>query len=422
MTSDHDSLVAELRVWIGANWGPDLTVRQWWQRLFDAGWAFPSWPVGLGGRSLSIRAARTVTAELASAGVVAPPTGQLAVALAAPTILAHGTPDQIQRYIPRIARGEDAWCQLFSEPGSGSDLASVAARAERDGDEWVVTGQKVWNSGADASQMGMLLARTDTSVPKHEGMTYFLIDMGQPGVEVRGLRQMNGETRFCEVFLTEARVGEDRILGSLGDGWNVARTTLSAERSNTAGRGATGLHAARSGEPIGDLDRTTSSIIERSSRTKDHRLTSGAIPARTMVELARDHGRTHDPVVRSELARYFAQTRVNAWTLRRSAVASGRLTGADGSMAKLATARICQQSRDLSLQIISARGMLSGRDAPMDGEIHRVGLASPGNRIGGGTDEIQLNVLGERALDLPREPSVDSGVPYRDLRVGTSSG
>lgn len=420
-TDEAVSLATEVREWLATNWHLDLPLRRWWERLFDAGYAFPTWPSGLGGRGLRPDQARVISAELAAAGVIGPPSGQLAVGLAAPTILAHGTPEQINHYIPRIAKGDDAWCQLFSEPGAGSDLASLGARAERDGDEWVVSGQKVWNSGADQSQMGMLLARTDRDAPKHRGITYFLIDMDQPGVEVRPLIQMNGESRFCEVFLTEARVRHDDILGSLNDGWAVAQTTLAAERSNTAGRGATGLVPARSGAKAGDLDRPVGELIEAARRSRTSRIPSGAIPARMMIELARDAGRTDCPLIRQELARYFAQTRVNSWTLRRSAAAKGRLTGADGSMAKLATARICQQSRDLSFSIMGAEGLLSGDDAPLQGDVHRVGLASPGNRIGGGTDEIQLNVLGERGLGLPREPSVDKDVPYRQLQVGTLS-
>jgi len=328
-----------------------------------------------------------------------------------------------------IATGEAAWCQLFSEPGSGSDLASVGTRAVRDGDEWVVTGQKVWNSMADSADVGMLLARTDVDVPKHAGMTYFAIEMRQPGIEARPLRQMNGVANFCEVFLTEARVRADRVVGEVGDGWRVAQTTLFHERNSVAGAGgaAAGLVAARSGK-AGDLDRTVGEVLEHAdaharaqSSTRRRPIRSGAVPARLMVELARAHGVAADPVLRQELARYVSQVRVNGWTMRRSGAAGGRLTGADGSLAKLTTARICQQSRDLSYRIAGASAMLAGAPSPLGGDLQLVNLASPGSRLGGGTDEIQLSVLGEKGLGLPREPSADRDVPYRELRVGTQN-
>jgi alkylation response protein AidB-like acyl-CoA dehydrogenase len=419
MTSTlENSLVAELREWLAANWDPDLTVREWWSRLADAGYAYPTWPVGMGGRGASQGATRTIMAELARAHVIAPPIGHVAATLAAPTILQHGTQEQKQRFVAEIARGEASWCQLFSEPGSGSDLASVGARAIPDGDEWVVNGQKVWNSGADSAQYGMLLARTDVDVPKHRGITYFLIDMDEPGVEVRPLRQMNGIAAFCEVFMSDARVGSDRILGQFNGGWAVAQTTLAYERASVAGRGVTGLFPARSGA-FGDLERQCADVIERGRRHTTGRIPAGAVPTRIMLELAQENGVNRDPVLRQQLAAYYSQNKINGWTGRRIAAARGNLTGADGSLAKLSTSRICQTSRDLSFALIGASAMLAEHDAPMDGAIQRVGLGSPGTRIGGGSDEVQLSVIGERALGLPREPSDDRDTPYRDLRVGT---
>jgi alkylation response protein AidB-like acyl-CoA dehydrogenase len=411
-------LATEVREWVEREWHLDLPLRQWWQKLFEAGFAHPTWPAGVGGRGMSAADARVVAQVLGEAGVIAAPRGHLAATLAAPTIMAHGTPEQIARFVAPIARGEAAWCQLFSEPGSGSDLASVGTRAVRDGDEWVINGQKVWNSAADSTQFGMLLARTDLDAPKHRGITYFIIDMDQPGVEVRPLRTMNGTSAFCEVFLTNARVSDDCRLGELNEGWRVAQTTLASERASLSSRAATGLVAAQSG-PSGDLDRTVGEVIEQARTARRSRIPGGAVPSRMMIQLARDHGVAGDPVIRQQLARYYTQTKVDSWTGRRIAAARGRLTGSDGSMAKLATARICQQSRDLSFAIVGAHALMLGRDAPLDGELHLVGLGSPGNRLGGGTDEIQLNVLGERGLGLPRDPSSDTDVPYRELRVGT---
>ena len=417
-----DPLVEEIRVWVDANWTTDLSVREWWERLFDAGLSYPTWPEGVGGRGVTAAQARAIHGALAAHRVVGPPVGHVAAGLAAPTILDHGTADQIAALVPPIARGEAAWCQLFSEPGSGSDLASVGAKAVRDGDEWVVSGQKVWNSGADQSQFGMLLARTDIDQPKHRGITYFLIDMDQPGVEVRPLKQMNGATRFCEVFLDEARIPADRVLGEVNGGWAVAQTTLLHERTSIAGAGFAGFTQARSGVAAGDLDLTVGEVIQRASAvasTNRATIAKGAIPGGMMIDLARQYGVADDPVIRQRLAAYHSEIKINGWLNRRIGISRGRLTGADGSLSKMTTSRICQVSRDLSYTIIGANALLDGVDGPMDGEIQRVGLASPGTRIGGGTDEIQLNVIGERGLGLPREPGTDQDTPYRDLKVGT---
>ena len=420
--SDLGALADEVQVWVDANWDTSLTVGEWWARLTEAGYAYPTWPPGLGGAGATRRAAETVAAVLARNEVVAPPTGGVAAALAAPTVLEHGTPIQIRQLVRPIALGETAWCQLFSEPGSGSDLASLGTRAERDGDDWVVTGQKVWNSAADVADLGMLLARTDLDQPKHRGITYFVIDMHQPGIEVRPLRQMNGLENFCEVFLTDARVQSGLVLGDVNDGWRVAQTTLAAERNSTARAGVPGLVPARSGGR-GDLHRTVGDVIKeaRAASSAESRVRSGALPGKAMIALARSHGAVNDPTIRQDLARYASQIRINRWIMQRIGEAGGRLTGADGSIAKLVTARICQESRDLSYRIVGAQGMLAGSESPLKGELQRVNLASPGSRIGGGTDEIQLNVLAERGLDLPREPGSDRDVPYRDLRVSTQT-
>ena len=416
-------LAARVQGWVEANWDTSITVREWWLRLADAGYAYPTWPLGLGGSDASRRDAMTVTGVLAQNKVIGSPVGAMASTLAAPTLLEHATEAQRTELVRPIATGEAAWCQLFSEPGSGSDLASVGTRAVRDGDEWVVTGQKVWNSSADSADFGMLLARTDVDVPKHAGITYFVIDMKQSGIEVRPLKQMNGAANFCEVFLTEARVRGDHVIGEVNGGWRVAQSTLFHERNSVAGGGLPGLVMARSGSG-GDLDRKVAEVLDRArevAKARKSPIRAGAVPAKLMVELAQKFGVSGDPVIRQELARYVSQVRVNGWTMRRSGAAGGKLTGADGSIAKLTTARICQESRDLSYRIVGARGMLMGRISPLEGDLQMVNLASPGNRLGGGTDEIQLNVLGERALGLPREPSSDKDVPYRDLKVGTQA-
>ncbi len=414
-------LAADVQAWVDANWDTSITVREWWRRLADAGYAYPSWPEGLGGSGASRQDATTIAGVLAQNRVIGPPIGAMAAWLAAPTILEHATEALQQELVRAIATGEAAWCQLFSEPGSGSDLASIGTRAVRDGDEWVVTGQKVWNSAADTSDIGMLLARTDVDVPKHAGITYFAIDMKQPGIEARPLRQMNGASNFCEVFLTEARVQADRVIGAVNDGWRVAQTTLLNERNSVAGGGLFGLVMARSGSD-GDLDRKVGEVVDRAREAARARQE----PAFGGSGAGQGDGRVGADVRRFGSSGRTAGARPLHLPGPRQRVddaphrcCGGKLTGADGSIAKLTTARICQLSRDLSYWIVGAQGMLLGPHSPLQGDLQVVNLASPGNRLGGGSDEIQLNVLGERGLGLPREPSSDRDVPYRDLKVGT---
>jgi alkylation response protein AidB-like acyl-CoA dehydrogenase len=418
--SGQSDLAQQVQAWVDRNWDQSMTLREWWRRLAEVGYSYPSWPTGLGGLGAPPLEARVVLGVLARNGVVGPPVGAVAARLAAPTILEHGSEALIERLVRPIALGEAAWCQLFSEPGSGSDLASVGTKAERDGEEWTVTGQKVWSSSADQADFGMLLARTDPDQPKHRGITFFALDMHQPGVEVRPLRQMNGFSSFCEVFLNRARVRHDHIVGALNEGWRAVQSTLFHERSSVAGGGFPGLVSARSGQ-AGDLERTVGEVVRQARQPADSRspVRSGAVPVKVMLQLSCDHGVDQDVHTRQELARYVSQVRINGWTMRRIAAARGHLTGADGSVAKLTTSRICQVSRDLSYRIAGPAAMLAGPESPLGGDLQMVGLASPGTRIGGGADEIQLNVLGEKALGLSREPAVDRDIPYRDLSVGT---
>ncbi len=222
--------VADVTAWLEDQWDPDLTVGEWWARLGESGWAAPGLPENAYGKGLNRTDAVRVQQAIAEFGALGGP-GGLGLLLAAPTIATHGTQEQIDRFVKPIVTGQQAWCQLFSEPGAGSDLAGLQARAVRDGDEWIVTGQKVWTSGGQIADMGMLIARTDVDVPKHQGITYFGIDMHQPErIEVRPLREMTGRALFNEVFLTEARVHDDARIGDLNNGWAVANTTLAFER------------------------------------------------------------------------------------------------------------------------------------------------------------------------------------------------
>ena len=208
-----DELVRdEVRGWLADNWDADLTVAEWWARLCDSGWGVPTWPEEWFGKGLPRDLAGVVAEELRAAGAIGPPSG-LGVLLAGPTILVHGSDDQRARYLRPILNGQEAWCQLFSEPGAGSDLASLQCRAERDGDEWIINGQKVWTSGGQTADLGMLLARTDPDAPKHKGISYFALNMEQPGVEVRPLREMTGRSLFSEVFFSDARAHTSEMIG-----------------------------------------------------------------------------------------------------------------------------------------------------------------------------------------------------------------
>ena len=228
--ADPAAVLAELREWIGANWDPELGLAAWRQRLADSGWACPDWPVDCCGRGLPAAVAAQVAAALAAARIPGPPEG-VGVVLAAPVIIEHGSEDLKRRLVRATVTAEFMWCQLFSEPGAGSDLAGLSTRAEPDGaGGWLVTGQKVWSTGAATADFGLLLARTDPSVPKHEGITAFALPMRQPGVQVRPLRQMNGHASFNEVFLDGARVPAGNVIGRPGSGWRVARATLARER------------------------------------------------------------------------------------------------------------------------------------------------------------------------------------------------
>src|SRR5947207_3869296 len=211
----------EIHDWLDRTWHDDLTLREWWAALAEAGWAFPSWPKGYGGRDLPPAEARAVGQALGEVGAIGPP-GGLGQMMGGPVVVEHGNDEQRDWWVRRLASGLESWCQLFSEPGAGSDLASLQTKAVRDGDVWVVNGQKVWTSGARTADRGMIVARTDADAPKHKGITYFIIDMDQPGVEVRPLRQMDGGATFNEVFLTDAVVSHDAVVGTPSNGWMVA--------------------------------------------------------------------------------------------------------------------------------------------------------------------------------------------------------
>ena len=413
MASDVEQVRQEVRSWLAANWNDDRPLREWREMLADSGWGAPMWPLDWHGRGLSGSLAAVVEAEFAAIGAVGIAAGQ-GITLAAATVLEHGSDDVKRRFLRPSLTGEYRWCQLFSEPGNGSDLAGLTTKAVRDGDEWIISGQKVWNTGALKADCGMLLARTDFDVPKHKGITYFIIDMHQPGVEVRPLMQMNRYASFNEVFLTEARVAHANVVGAVGEGWRGALTTLAAERFLPSTRAFTTTKDGRGGR----------CRDEAAAESADYFSTYVWYPQRAgradlTIAHAQSAGVSADPVVRDALADLHALDQSARWTsLRaRAARAAGKPAGPEGSIGKLVGSEIARRAALLHGRIAGAHGMLNGPDSPLDGKVAEILVSQPGQSIAGGTDEIQRNIIGERSLGLPREPAVDIDIPFRDVRT-----
>ena len=360
---------------------------------FDAGLAWVHYPEGLGGLGLSRTLQSVVDAEFAAAGAPTndPERNGIGLGMAAPTILAYGSDEQKQRWLRKLWTAEEIWCQLFSEPGAGSDLAALATRAVKDGDEWVVNGQKVWTSQAHKARRALLVARTDPDVPKHQGMTYFSVDMTAPGVEVRPLRQATGEAEFNEVFLTDVRIPDADRIGQVGEGWKVANATLMSERVSIGASRA----APRESGMIATAARTW--------RSRPELRTPGL----------------HDRMLRlwtdAEVAR-LASERL------RQQLAAGQ-PGPEGSAAKLVFARLNQEISGFEVELAGADGLRYDdwtMRRPESANFYGRGpgyryLRAKGNSIEGGTSEILRNIVAERVLGLPAEPRVDKNVPWKDL-------
>ncbi|MHB8438756.1 MAG: acyl-CoA dehydrogenase family protein [Acidimicrobiales bacterium] len=425
-----DDITAEIKDWLSEHWNPDLTVGEWWELLGSSGWAAPGLPPESFGKGLSREESVRVQQAIVEFGALGAP-GGLGLLLAAPTIAVHGDDRQRQHYIRDIVTGKKAWCQLFSEPNAGSDLAGLQTRALLDGDEFVVNGQKVWTSGGQVADLGMLLARTDLDVPKHQGISYLAIDMHQPGIEVRPLKEMTGRALFNEVFITDARVDGDAVIGGLNNGWAVANTTLAFERSGLgAGGGSAAGGAATPGSVAGDLDKRAGDFVRGVSQ-RGAAAPGGLFGAssKLLTQLARDSGAIADPTVRQDLMRLHTLNEIARFTnLRHKAL---RETGGDipglGNMAKLSMSHILRLSRDLGLRILGGYGTLHAYNAearkeldettakPMAGMVTEMALFAQGPSIYGGTDEIQHNILGERVLGLPKEPGNERTTPFKDL-------
>ncbi|MET9266387.1 acyl-CoA dehydrogenase family protein [Amycolatopsis sp. NPDC004079] len=387
-----EELRAQVAAFLAAHDPAELSALDFLRARFDAGLAWVHFPEGLGGQGAPRALQGEVEAAFAAAG--APDNNPrrilIGLGMAAPTILAFGTEEQKKRYLRPLWTGEEVWCQLFSEPGAGSDLAALATRAVRDGDDWVVTGQKVWTSSAHLAQWAILVTRTDPDVPKHQGMTYFLCDMTAPGVEVRPLRQITGEAEFNEVFLTEVRIPDSQRIGAVGEGWKVAQTTLMNERVAIGGTAM-----PREGGMIGLVAKTW-----------------------------RDRPELRTPELRDRLVQHWveAESLRLAGERQRQQLAVGA-PGPEGSAMKVAFAELNQELSGLELELLGEEGLryedwtmrrpeqvdFFGRDAG-----YRY-LRAKGNSIEGGTSEVLRNIISERVLGLPSEPRVDKDVAWKDL-------
>ncbi len=407
----EETVRVEARAWLEENWDPNLGLIEWRNMLADSGWGAPHWPRDWYGRDLPVGMVPVVEEEFERIGAVG--VAKMGIrTLAAATILTHGTDMHKEKFLRRILTGEDTWCQFFSEPGSGSDLAGATTRAELKGNKWVVNGQKVWTTSAHHADYGLLLARTDVDVPKHKGLTYFIIDIHQPGVEVVPLRQMNHHASFNQVFFTDAEIAPEFMLENLGDGWKVATTTLMHER-----RGADGMrrYAAPRERPERIYQEEAKEIAVALEPYKWYPQRAGRVDL--VLERAKETGRNTDPVVRQEIAKLMIMARSAEWTARRARAAQeqGRPQGPEGSLGKLASSYVARASNRVHTMLTGADAMLTGPESPMDGVIAEILISTPAISIAGGTDEIQKNIISERVLKMPKEPRFDTDRPFREV-------
>ncbi|MSP30176.1 MAG: acyl-CoA dehydrogenase [Acetobacteraceae bacterium] len=405
------SVRAEVSTWLAANWNPALGLVEWRNKLAESGWGVPHWPKQWYGRDLPVGLVPVVEEEFKRLGAVGVAKVGIRV-LAAATILAHGNDMHKEKFLRRILTGEDAWCQLFSEPGSGSDAAGAVTRADLRGNQWIVNGQKVWTSGAQKAHWGLLLARTDWDKPKHAGLSYFIIDMHQPGVKVQPLKQMNGHATFNQVFMTDANVPPELMLGREGEGWAVTTTTLMHER-----RGADALRSwAMGSDQMGRAyEEERKEISVDLAPYKWYPQRAGRVDL--LLPRARETGSIDDPVIRQELAKLLIMSKSAEWTARRAraAQAEGKPQGPEGSLGKLASSHVARLAARIHTQMTGANALLTGADGVMDGLIAEILVSVPATSIAGGTDEIQRNIIAERVLKMPRELAVDTNKPFRDV-------
>ena len=360
----------------------------WQKRKYDAGWACMGWAPEFGGRGAS--AIEEVIWRQEESQYDLPANFFLiGQGMIGPTLMAWASDEDKARFLPPLASGEEVWCQLFSEPAGGSDLAALRTRAERDGDDWIINGQKIWTSGAHYSDYGVIVVRTDPTVPKHKGLSYFYVDMKAPGVEVKPIKQLTGDSDFNEVYFTDVRVSDSQRLGEVGQGWQVSLTTLMNERAAIGGSfGPRDVSLAMSGAEEVEID------------------------GRPALE---------DAAVRARIANWYVQEAGLKYTGYRSltALSRGALPGPENSIGKLVGAPKMQAMSSYLMDLLGASGAIADESlAAKAGVIQRAYMGAPGLRIAGGTDEIMANIIAERVLGLPQEPRLDKGIPFNEVSTG----
>ncbi len=389
----------EVRTWLDANVptkdeleGLDEIARckLWQKRKYDAGWACLRWPKEYGGRDATAIENVIWGQEESKFSV---PAGVFAIGqgMAAPTLMSWATEDQKRHHLPPLASGENIWCQLFSEPAGGSDLAAARTKAERDGDDWIINGQKIWTSGAHYSDYGIIVLRTDPSAAKHKGLTYFFLDMKSPGIEIKPIKQISGGANFNEVFFNDVRVPDSQRLGAVGQGWQVAITTLMNERAAIGGGGG-GVGFSR--------------VFQLAQRVN--------IDDKPAIE---------DANVRSKLATWYCQESGLKYTGYRSltALSRGETPGPENSIGKLVGASKMQDMSNFAMDLCELTGALEGPMAEEYGMYPGAFMGAPGGRIAGGSDEIMLNILAERVLGMPQDIRPDKGIPFSDIPTGSNN-
>jgi len=391
---------AEARAWLEANAPSEHELaglddiqraRLWQKRKADGGWACIRWPEVFGGREAS--AMEQVILQQEEDKVDVPNTNSffgIGQGMAGPTIMAWANEEDNARFLPNLASGETVWCQLFSEPAGGSDLAALRMKAERDGDEWVVNGQKIWTSGAHYSDWGILVLRTDPNVAKHKGLTYFFVDMKSPGIEIKPIKQISGASDFNEVYFTDVRIPDSQRLGDVGQGWQVALTTLMNERASIgAGGGNTNFETVK---------RLAQNVL---------------IDGKPAIE---------DSAVRAKLASWYVEEAGLKYTAYRtlSALSKGNMPGPENSIGKLVGARKTQDMASFAIDLLEQQGIEhdASKDEMFEGLFQHAFMGIPGLRIAGGTDEIMANIIAERVLGMPQEPRMDKGIPFSEVPTG----
>ncbi|MDG2113910.1 MAG: acyl-CoA dehydrogenase family protein [Actinomycetota bacterium] len=402
--TNHGNLHEAARDFYESSWDPDRPTGAWFRLMHDEQWAYPTWPEQWGGRGLGVSEAKIVREARRSVGALGPPSG-IGPTLLAPMLFRHGTDEQCARILTELAYGDSSFCQMLSEPDAGSDLAAARLTAERDGNEWVVNGSKIWTSNADLVDYGMLLARSRWDLPKHQGLTFLLIERDQPGIEIHPLRQMTGDTRFNQVFFNDARVPDTNRLGAELDGWAVARTFLAHEKNSYN-------PSAHEGGPFAKVDQAApAGAVVESMQRASKRAQSNRGAGRLLADLAERFGATSDPLTRQDLIRLRTTRSIMTYTSQRSRAAT--TPGPEASISKITVSALTRAQRDVGLGLLGPYGQLSGDDAPSNA-FANFALGTPANSIAGGTDEIQRNHIGERVLGLPSEPKPDPNVPFGD--------